>query len=480
MNTVIYLNRKEHPVTKEALILLFYKKNEMLDRLIGQNDWILYSKQLGAYCVVDNDKNIGFLHELFRGVATVNKQYLHRTSAITADKVEISVDVNPKRTLTPVKKIGHIMLISKKVGNKPYFLISYKANYRIKKILNKSDWVQYGDKQKVFYFEASRNNLLRFIDEYSGIFVIRLHHLIKISDVEIRKKLLEQGYLKHKRYKSCPTSFLKYMFTRNYSESTIETYHHYFLRFINAYPWLNMITIDKFGSKEINLYHEMLKETEGGSSNKLNQSVSAIKLYYREILGSDLALATVVRSKREKSLPQVWSLEEIGRIIHQIENLKHKAIISLMYSAGLRISEVVNLKPEDIIRERMQIRIRQAKGNKDRYTILAQKTLELLEKYFVAYRPKAYLFEGQFGGKYSGSSIRKVLTDAVKKSRVKPHKGTHTLRHSFATHLLEAGTDLRYIQGLLGHNSSKTTEIYTHVSNAHLRTIKSPLDGIDF
>ena len=149
-----------------------------------------------------------------------------------------------------------------------------------------------------------------------------------------------------------------------------------------------------------------------------------------------------------------------------------------MYSAGLRVSEALNLRPDDILRDRMQIRIRQSKGKKDRYTILAKTTLKLLEEYFRAYKPGEYLFEGQFGGKYSATSVRKVLSEAVQKAGVHPHSGTHTLRHSFATHLLEAGTDLRYIQGLLGHNSSKTTEIYTHVSNVHLQTIRSPLDGI--
>ena len=480
MKPVVYLNKKAHPTTCESFIALFYRKNETITRLIEQNDWIIYSRQLGAYCVPDTVKNLGFLLELFRDMAIINKQYLYRSTAITADNVVISGPVNPTRGLSLVKKVDTLMLLSKEVAGRPYFIIQYKPVNRVKEILNKIDWLRYGHKQKIFYFDASRGNLFRFVDELSDVFKIRIHHLIKIDDIEIRKILLEQSYLKHRRYKSCPAAYLKYMYNRNYAENTIETYHYYFLRFINAFPWLNILNINKFGAKEINRYHEMLKETEGGSSNKLNQSANAIKLYYREILNTDIELASVVRSKKEKTLPRVWSLEEIGRIIQQIDNLKHRTIISMIYSAGLRVGEVKNLKPEDILRNRMQVRIRQAKGKKDRYTILAKKTLELLEIYFREYRPAIYLFEGQFGGQYSTSSIRKVLREAVKKSKVQPYSGTHTLRHSFATHLLEAGTDLRYIQGLLGHSSSKTTEIYTHVSNVHLQTIKSPLDGIDF
>ena len=479
MKPKIYLNKRTHPTTKQSLIVLFYKKSDIIDRLIGQNDWIRFSEQMDTYCVKDTETNISLLHDLFDGIAIINTQYLYRSAAITADNVEIKASINPTKILSTIKKEAAVLLVSKKIKEKSYFLISYKSNYEIKKILKTSDWLTHGEKLPVYYFEANQKNLLRFIDEYSSILNIRLHHKIDIRDIQIKKLLLEQSYLKHSRFKSCPTEFLRYMIVRNYAENTIETYHYYFLRFINAYPLHNIHTINKFSANEINKYHEQMKETSGAGSNKINQSVSAIKLYYREILNSNLELASVVRSKREKKLPKVWSLVEIGRIIDQIENTKHKTIISLMYSAGLRVSEVINLKPEDIIRDRMQIRIREAKGNKDRYTILADRALNMLKIYFHEYRPKEFLFEGQFGGKYSDSSIRKVLREAVKKARVKPHSGTHTLRHSFATHLLEAGTDLRYIQGLLGHNSSKTTEIYTHISNAHLRTIKSPLDGIN-
>lgn len=480
MKPIIYINKRNHPDSDMVLIALYFHPNKLIDELINQNDWIEFSEKLNRYYIPYTYKNIALLKELFEGYAVVNDKYFNTTNAVTADKVVISANESYEYTLRTSKKSDTVLLISKIVRSKPYILINFKCNSHIKKLLETSDWLSYGEKTKIFYFDATRHKLIRFIKEYSQVLNIRIHNSLIIRDSYILALLLEQTYEKHPRFKSCPNEYLKYMLARNYAKNTIDTYYYYFLLFINSFPMLNMETINKFKSKDINDYHQKLTETSGGSTTRLNQSVNAIKLYYREILNTELELESIIRPKKERSLPKVWSLEEVGKIISSLKNLKHKTLISVMYSSGLRVSELVNLKPGDISRERMQIIVRGGKGKKDRYTILAQKTLILLEAYYKEYKPKEYLFEGQFGGPYSTSSVRKFLHEAIIKSKVKPHKGTHTLRHSFATHLLEAGTDLRYIQGLLGHNHSKTTEIYTHVSNAHLRTIKSPLDGIEF
>lgn len=154
-------------------------------------------------------------------------------------------------------------------------------------------------------------------------------------------------------------------------------------------------------------------------------------------------------------------------------------MIMLLYSAGLRIGELIRIKISDIDSGRMQIRVEQSKGKKDRYTILAPKTLEILRQYFKVYKPKDILFEGQFGGQYSTRSAQSILKEATKKAGITKDITLHTLRHSFATHLLEAGTDLRYIQNLLGHESSKTTEIYTHITTKGFNQIKSPIEQLD-
>jgi len=150
-----------------------------------------------------------------------------------------------------------------------------------------------------------------------------------------------------------------------------------------------------------------------------------------------------------------------------------------IYSGGLRISELINLKVKDIDSQRMLIRVEQAKGKKDRYTLLSRKTLETLRQYFIEYKPKEWLFEGETGGQYSTSSIDKILKRGLKATGIKKRITVHSLRHSFATHLLEAGTDLRYIQNLLGHESIKTTEIYTHITTKGLDQIINPLDKME-
>ena len=180
-----------------------------------------------------------------------------------------------------------------------------------------------------------------------------------------------------------------------------------------------------------------------------------------------------------KTLPFALSEEEILLILRSVSNLKHKAILMVIYSAGLRISECINLKIKDIDSNRMQIRVEQSKGKKDRYTLLSTKTLLILRDYFKTYRPKEFLFEGQDGGCYSTRSIQNIFRDAVEKTKIKKKVSVHSLRHSFATHLLENGTNLRYIQSLLGHANSKTTEIYTHVTTKGFENLKSPLDNLD-
>jgi len=182
------------------------------------------------------------------------------------------------------------------------------------------------------------------------------------------------------------------------------------------------------------------------------------------------------RPRKKKTLPIVLSKDEVKRMISTTKNLKHKCIISTLYSAGLRRSELLNLELGDIDSERMVIHIKDAKGNKDRYTLLSATLLEDLRVYFKQYRPKKYLFEGVGGIPYSTSSVSTIVKRAAKKVKIAKTVTPHTLRHSFATHLLESGTDLRYIQLLLGHNSTKTTEIYTHVSTTNFNSIKNPLD----
>lgn len=187
-------------------------------------------------------------------------------------------------------------------------------------------------------------------------------------------------------------------------------------------------------------------------------------------------LYQIERPRKQKKLPIVLSKEQVKSVINNTNNIKHKCIVSLLYFSGLRRSELLNLKINDIDSSRMLIHIIDAKGNKDRYTILSQNALADLREYYKQWKPKEYLFEGLKNMPYSGSSVGKIITATAIKAGIRKKVTPHTLRHSFATHLLENGTDLRYIQLLLGHNSTKTTEIYTHVAKSSFDSIKNPLD----
>jgi site-specific recombinase XerD len=238
------------------------------------------------------------------------------------------------------------------------------------------------------------------------------------------------------------------------------------------------------GEKEVMEFSRFLVNERKVSSSHQNQAINAIKFYFEKVKGGERKFYHVDRPIREKILPEVLSEEEVSAILKVTENLKHRAILMTIYSAGLRIGELVKLKVKDIDSKRMQIRIEQGKGKKDRYSILSQRTLEILRQYVKQENPFEYLFEGQGSTierplPYSARSIQALLKQSLKKTGIKKKVTVHTLRHSFATHLLENGTDLRYIQALLGHESPKTTQIYTHITTKGFDQIKSPLDKLD-
>ncbi len=236
---------------------------------------------------------------------------------------------------------------------------------------------------------------------------------------------------------------------------------------------------EELGSEEVIDYIEYLTDVRKVSVSYRNQAISALKFLYRKVLRRPLIVEELPRPKKERKLPTVLSKDEVTRLLDSVRNRKHRAIMMLAYSAGLRVSEVVRLKLEDIDVRRRLIHIKGSKGRKDRYTLLSGVALEALRDYYRFYRPKKWLFPGQRKDRHiSARTVQKVVTAAGKRAGIRKKLTTHTLRHSFATHLLENGTDLRYIQELLGHKSSKTTQIYTHVTRRDLVRIVSPLDRI--
>tara|TARA_B100000965_G_scaffold405966_1_gene442180 strand:- start:5823 stop:6881 length:1059 start_codon:yes stop_codon:yes gene_type:complete len=282
--------------------------------------------------------------------------------------------------------------------------------------------------------------------------------------------------VKFKSKSNLPKEYLEQLERRRYSPNTIQTYLSLFEQFLNHFP---ETPPEKLSDKEVMTFQTYLVKEKKVSTSSQNQYINAIKFYFEKVLGRERGYYHIERPIKEFKLPKVLTEKEVAAIFNSVHNLKHKAMLLLVYSSGLRAGELINLKITDIDSEQMRVFIRGGKGKKDRVTILSQKALDVLREYFKKYRPKAYLFEGLHGGKYSASSLRKVFLTSLYDAGIRKKVTLHSLRHSFATHLLESGVDLRYIQELLGHSSSKTTEIYTHITHKGWEKIASPLDKLN-
>ena len=263
---------------------------------------------------------------------------------------------------------------------------------------------------------------------------------------------------------------------KRYSTSTIKTYVHSARSFL-AYTWPK--PIEELNNDDMVDFVNNYIIKRKLSFTYQNQVINSVKLLFKEIVKSDIELDKLDRPRREHKLPNVLSKEEVSQILHATGNQKHRTILSLIYACGLRRGELLTIKPKDINSSRNVLLIRNAKGRKDRIVPLSLKIIDMLRDYYKTYKPEVWLFEGsQKGVQYSATSMQKILKKAVLKSCINKPITLHWLRHSYATHLLESGTDLRYIQEILGHKSSKTTEIYTHVSTQNLQNIKSPFDDL--
>lgn len=270
--------------------------------------------------------------------------------------------------------------------------------------------------------------------------------------------------------------FRSWLQSKRYSVNTIKTYTEALETFLCFFK--DKMVADITNEDLINFNNEYILKQQLSASYQ-NQIVNAVKLFYSTVQNKKLEIEGLHRPKRSKLLPNVLSKQEVKQILDAHVNLKHKVMLSLIYSCGLRRGELLHLKPADIDSKRNLIFIHQAKGRKDRIAPLSPKILSMLREYYAGYKPKVWLFEGHVKGEpYSEKSLQSVLKQALYKTGIQKPVTLHWLRHSYATHLLESGTDLRYIQELLGHSSSKTTEIYTHVSTKSLQQIRSPFDDL--
>ncbi len=261
---------------------------------------------------------------------------------------------------------------------------------------------------------------------------------------------------------------------RNYSHKTIKAYVSAIRSFVN---YLSPKHPRQATDADIRAYLDDLIRRRRCTASTIDQRINALRLLYVDLYKRPLVLGDIPRPRKERKLPVTLSVEEVLSLFNHVRNLKHKTILMLIYSAGLRIGEAVRLKVSDIDGVRKMIHLKGGKGKKDRYTVLAESVLKQLREYYREYQPREYLFEGGYGRKHIAErSVQNVFERAVRAAGIRKPVSVHSLRHAFATHLLEAGTDLRSIQELLGHSNIKTTEIYTHVSKRRLEKIVSPLD----
>ncbi|PKB15195.1 site-specific integrase [Flavobacterium sp. 5] len=270
--------------------------------------------------------------------------------------------------------------------------------------------------------------------------------------------------------------FKQWLRSKRYSENTLGTYSEALKSFLVFYREKPVAQIT---NEDVIIYNNEYIIKNNLSASYQNQIVNAIKLFFATVLETKIEIDKLHRPKRIKVLPNVLSKEEVKTLLNAHSNIKHKTMLSLIYSCGLRCGELLALQPVHIDSKRNIVLLKNSKGKKDRIAPLSPKILEMLRDYYTLYKPTVFLFEGrQKGVAYDARSLQNVLKSALQKAGITKPATLHWLRHSYATHLLESGTDLRYIQELLGHNSSKTTEIYTHVSTKSIQQIKSPFDDL--
>ena len=343
-------------------------------------------------------------------------------------------------------------------------LIKFEYDETLISLVRTVNGASWSKSLKAWYLISNAENLSIILNLFKNISKVDVSKISKKTPfkrdlTDEQKKLLNQFYL-----------FLK---GKRYSQSTIQTYTFFIADFINFHT---KTPLAELTNRAVELFIETVFMERNYSVSSQRQFISALKIFTVFCPQTKIHNLALERPKKSRILPSVLSQEEVLRIIQYTQNIKHRAILTLLYSCGLRIGELINLKLIDFHIDRKQLIVKKGKGRKDRYVSLADSFLPLLSNYYHSYKPTIYFVEGQNGGKYSAESIRSFLRKSCKKAGIRKPVTPHTLRHSYATHLLENGVDLRYIQTLLGHSKPETTMIYTHVQRKDLMEIQNPLD----
>lgn len=357
------------------------------------------------------------------------------------------------------------------INHQPCIGLQFRANRDLQEKINFLPNVGWSEDYQMYFLSNTSENIRLIYKIFKGVAWINGNYffhnkpLSNKTDRENYKHEVDTRF--HKQARLCPDNYLEKLELKKYAPNTAKIYISCFEAFMRFYPNFKLDEIDENDIRNY-LLHLIRK---GSSDSYVNQAINSIKFYYEIVLGMPNRFYSIERPRKSKRLPEVLSVVEIQNLLAEITNMKHRCIAGLLYGSGLRRSEVLALRPKDIDSKRMLVRVNQGKGNKDRFTILSATVLKELRKYYKRYQPQSFLFESPNGGAYSSTSVVKIVSRAAIKAGIDRRVTPHMLRHSFATHLLDKGTDLRKIQVLLGHNSSKTTEIYTHVAEYSFKDI---------
>ena len=469
MESIIYL----HPLIhggKTFVRLSFQQDSVLFHFLCQQQDILRYSQTFKCLVTYYKKEPLEKLKEVIRGRAKLNTAALMRFAL--QEKVVVQKKHMPEGASLPL-----VQFIPGELEGKAILMIQFRSHQALAKLMKEQPFTHFYSRGRCWYVFREEDRLLSLIRLLQPVARIRLDPRLYPLGFSIQKQLISGGSSDWGSISSEP--FLDSLFGKGYSNSTMYTYYSLMGRFIRGQGIDEEQSLRELDATTVNIYHSRWMAQGNVTAASVNQSVSAIKFYLLHVLGKQLDGLELVRVKQEKQLPKVISQPELRAILAACTNVKHRSMLSLLYSGGLRAGELINLKISDFDWERKQIRIRKAKGKKDRLTLLSNVLCDLLSVYLERYKPQVWVFEGQWGGQYTDSSLRSVFKQVLQKARINKPYTLHSLRHSFATHLLEGGTDLRYIQSLLGHNSSKTTEIYTHVSQQAVQNIQSPLDRLE-
>ncbi|MEE4116685.1 MAG: tyrosine-type recombinase/integrase [Marinilabiliaceae bacterium] len=494
----IKLTRGRH--RDKACIFIECERDQRFETMIRSYPGRIWSQSNRSWYIEDREDSFRELSRYFRGRFRIDSTGLHNKQLEAVRQPGEETDDIPAQPCTiRHKETEAVDNMPSPSGSSSFsasydpveFSIDYSNGRLIIRFTGRysKEWIKelrqygkpfYNESAREWYLTASRATIDSLADYFSseGIKVNSrkaskpegLKKKVKDATSSVRKRVPGKAAIE------AVELLRSYLSERRYSRHTIKTYAsqlEYFLKYCQPLEPADI------SNEDFSLFMEEHINELGYSASFQNQVITAIKTYYSLVPESHFEIDIINRPRKSRPLPQVFSKEEVTTILNSTRNLKHRLILWITYSCGLRRSEVINIKLSDLNRDRGVLHIRSGKGNIDRLVPVSARVWEKIDEYKASYHPLVWLFEGQSGGQYTVSSVYNVFKTALVRAGIDRDVGIHSLRHSYATHLHESGLDIRYIQELLGHQSSKTTEIYTHVSRRQLAQIKSPIDDLD-